>query len=89
MPSDAAGCVLGAKQWLTPCPCEVGRGQPLSNDAAKINLLTPQKHPAALGAVFLHSSAIACSYCGAMLVLLTKGCINVTEGSFSLASAIV
>lgn len=29
------------------------RGQPLSNDAAKIHLLMPQKHPAAFGAVFL------------------------------------
>lgn len=50
VPSDAVGCALGAKHRLAPCPCEVGRGRPLSNDAAKIKLLMPQKHPAVFGA---------------------------------------
>lgn len=86
MLSPAAELCTGGKAPARPV---ARRGRPPSNDAAKTHLLTPQQRPAAFEAVLLRSAAVARSYCRAAPALLTKGCINVTEGSFSSLSAIV
>lgn len=65
---------------VRPAPCKA---------AAEMDLLPLPKHPAVLRAVFLQSTRVILPHYGAALLLLMRGCMNVTQGSFSLASAIV